>query len=103
MIIKKLKKLKGFNNRDLFDIKSFVIVFTIYSLISIWLANASVKKDKTLNSMIEKVEVLKSEYVISKTKIMSQTKYSKLLEKANSFEFYSPDKPITILSLEYEN
>ena len=85
-----------FKNTDLFNIRSFIIVFVTYSLIMIWLASLSVNNDKKISLLVEKVKVLKSEYILSKTLLMNNTKHSVLLEKAKEFEFYSSDKPITI-------
>ena len=36
--------IKGFKNKDLFDIRSFIIVFSIYSIISIWSSDSVYKK-----------------------------------------------------------
>ncbi len=102
-MIKKIKSLSIFRNKDLFDIRSFVIVFTIYSLISIWLAHASARKDEKINFLLDNVKLLKSEYIHSRTVLMNQTKQSNLLEKGELFGFYPPSKPITIINLEHED
>ena len=98
-----LKYMQIFKNKDLFNIRSFIILFAIYSLISIWLAHSATRKDKTINSLVEEATILKSEYVGSKTILMHKTKRSNLLDKAESFAFYLPKKPITIIRKKYEN
>ena len=103
MIMKTNNKIFSiFRNRDLFDIKSFVIVFTIYSLISIWFSHMSTKQDEKIYLKQEEVKLLKSEYVISKTVLMETTKQSTLLNQAKRFHLYPPEKPITIINLTYE-
>ena len=87
----------------LFDIRAFVLVFTIYSLISIWSANSIMKQDKEMNTLFNEIKVLKSKYVYTKTILMNKRKYSNLLQKGSEFNFLNPDKPIENIYLQYED
>lgn len=102
-MIRQIDNLNIFQNKELFDIRSFVIVFTIYSLISIWLAHASYSKDQKISYLLNQANVLKSEYVLSKTILMTTTKQSNLLKRGESFGFFSPSKPVTTISFKYED
>ena len=103
MIMKTNNKIFSiFRNRDLFDIKSFVFVFTTYSLISIWFSHMSTKQDEKIYLKQEQVKLLKAEYVISKTVLMETTKHSTLLNQAKRIHLYPPEKPLTIINLKYE-
>ena len=103
MNIKQLFNIKNLKNKDLLDIRPFVIVFSIYSLISIWSADAVFNKQKKLKGLLKEVKILKTEYVSTRTILMSRSKRSYLLKKAQSFEFIQPTKPLTIISLKNEN
>ena len=102
-MVNKIYKLSIFKNTDLFQIKSFVVAFTIYSLISIWLSHASSNKDKNISELTENIKVLKSEYVSTKTVLMSYQKQSYLIKKANSMGFYSSIKKPKIIQFSNED
>ncbi|MAQ47847.1 MAG: hypothetical protein CMD27_03105 [Flavobacteriales bacterium] len=102
-MLQKLKKIQFLKNTDLFNIRSFITVFVIYSFISVWLANVSVNKDFRLRHLVENHKIIKSEYVRNKTILMTLSKRSNLLQKANSLDFFSADKPIIIIQLDHEN
>ena len=102
-MIQKLRKFQFLKNTGLFNIRAFVILFSIYSFISVWLANVSTNKDLRLSSLTENLKIIKSEYVTNKTTLMNLSKRSNLIERANSFGFYSADEPIIIIQLNHEN
>ena len=95
MNIKKVLNIENLKNTDFFNIRRFIIVFTTYSLISIWLANSVSNKDKELMDLSQEVKILKSEYVATKTILMSESKRSYLLQKAEALDFFSSQKPLT--------
>ena len=95
MNIKKILNIENLKNTDFFNIRRFIIVFTTYSLISIWLANSVSNKDKELMDLSQEVKILKSEYVATKTILMSESKRSYLLQKAEALDFFSSQKPLT--------
>ena len=97
MNVKKILNIENLKNTDFFNIRRFIIVFTTYSLISIWLANSIANKDKELMDLSQQVKVLKSEYVSTKTILMSASKRSYLLEKAEAFDFFSSQTPLTTI------
>lgn len=103
MSIKKVLNIDNLKNTDFFNIRRFIFLFTVYSFISIWLANSVSNKDKKLTELSEEVKLLKSEYVTTKTFLMSTSKRSHLLEKAKTFNFFSSTKPITIIHFKHEN
>ena len=105
-----IQKIFNFNNlqkdglfKDLFDIKSFVIVFTIFSLISIWSSDLVYNKTKKIKYLNKELENLKAEYVSTKTILMSKSKKSVLLQKGLQFGLSESEKPVKIMYLEYEN
>ena len=102
-MFQKLNKIQLFKNTDLFNIRSFIMLFAIYSFISVWLANVSTNKDLRLGHLIEKLKIIKSEYVTNKTTLMNLSKRSNLVEKANQFDFFLANEPIIIIQLEHEN
>ena len=95
MNIKKILNIENLKNTDFFNIRRFIIVFTTYSFISIWLANSVSNKDKELMDLSQEVKILKSEYVATKTILMSESKRSYLLQKAEALDFFSSQKPLT--------
>ena len=101
-MFQKLNTIQLFKNTDLFNIRSFIILFAIYSFISVGLANLSTNQDLRLSNLIENLKIKKSEYVNNKTILMNLSKRSNLLEKANALNF-SADEPIIIIQLEHEN
>jgi len=103
MNIKKVLNIENLKNTDFFNIRRFIIVFTTYSLISIWLANSVTNKDKELMHLSQEVKILKSEYVGTKTILMSESRRSYLLEKAESFDFFSSQKPLTTIHFHDED
>ena len=102
-MLQELKKNQFFQNTDLFHIRSFVILFAIYSFISVSLANISINQDLKLSSLQENLKIIKSEYVLNKTVLMNLSKRSNLVQKANSLDFFSADQPITIIHLNHED
>ena len=102
-MFQKLNIIQLFKNTDLFNIRSFVMLFAIYSFISVWLANLSNNKDLRLSHLSEKHKIIKSEYVSNKTTLMNLSNRSNLLQKANSLDFFSANEPVIIIQLEYEN
>jgi len=103
MNIKKALNIENLKNTDFFNIRRFIIVFTTYSLISIWLANSVANKDKELMHLSQELKILKSEYVATKTILMSESKRSYLLEKAESFDFFSSEKALTTINFYNEH
>ena len=55
MNIKQLFNIKNLKNKDLLDIRPFVIVFSIYSLISIW--SADMVYNKAFNDGVKSVTI----------------------------------------------
>lgn len=102
-MFQRLNKIQLFKNTDLFNIRSFIMLFAIYSFISVWLANVSTNKDLRLSHLIEKLKIIKSEYVTNKTTLMNLSTRSNLVEKANKFDFFLANEPIIIIQLEHEN
>ena len=98
-----INKLFSIKNKDFFDIKSFVIAFAIYSLISIWFAHRIANQDKKLDKLAEEVKLLKSTYVYHKTDLMKLTKQSTVLKKAEGLGFFLPLKPIKNIVVNYED
>ena len=103
MSFKKILNIENLKNTDFFNIRRFIIVFTTYSLISIWLANSVSNKDKELMDLSQEVKILKSEYVATKTILMSESKRSYLLQKAEVFGFFLSPKPLTTIHFYDEN
>ena len=103
MAIKGLLSIENLKNPDFFNIRRFVFLFVLYSLISIWSANSVSKKDQKINELSKKLQTVKSEYVAVKTLLMHENKRSNLLRKAKNFNFLPSSKPITTIKLEYEN
>ena len=102
-MLQKLRKFQFLKNTGLFNIRAFVILFTIYSFISVWLANVSTNKDLEIGYLTENLKIIKSEYVTNKTTLMNLSKRSNLIQKANSLGFYSAEEPIIIIQLNDEN
>ena len=57
MNIKKALNIENLKNTDFFNIRRFVIVFTTFSLISIWLANSVASKDKELMHLSQELKI----------------------------------------------
>ena len=103
MSITKILNIENLKNTDLFSIRRFIFLFTIYSLISIWLANSVAKKDKEIMDLSQEVKLFKSEYVTTKTILMAESKRSVLLDKAQDFDFFSSSEPLTIINFDNED
>tara|TARA_Y100001933_G_scaffold254784_1_gene296946 strand:+ start:154 stop:483 length:330 start_codon:yes stop_codon:yes gene_type:complete len=97
MSIAKFLNIEKLKNKDLFDIKSFVIVFSIYSLISIACADVVYQQDRKIKTLREDLKEFKAQYISVKTQLMSETKESALLTKAELFGFVQPSKPTKII------
>ena len=83
--------------KDLFDIKSFVILFALFSFLSIWSSEMVYNKTKKIKDLNKELENLKSEYISTRTILMSQSKRSYLLEKAQVFGLVECDNPPTVI------
>tara|TARA_B100000427_G_C15328937_1_gene515922 strand:+ start:74 stop:385 length:312 start_codon:yes stop_codon:yes gene_type:complete len=103
MNIRNIISKKILENTGLFDIRAFVLFFTIYSLISIWSANSMMEQDKKLDNLLNEIKVLKYQYVSTKTTLMNKSKYSNLLKKGLDFNFSQPNQPIQTIYLQYEH
>ena len=79
--------------KDLFDIKSFVILFTLFSFISIWSSEVVYNRTKQIKNLNKELEQLKAEYIFTRGLLMNQSKRSYLLNKANSFGLIESDNP----------
>jgi len=93
--ISNFKKTEFF--KDLFDIKSFVILFALFSFISIWSSEMVYNRTKKIKDLNKELENLKSEYISTRTILMSQSKRSYLLEKAQVFGLVECDNPPTVI------
>tara|TARA_Y100001968_G_C19421822_1_gene752158 strand:+ start:1259 stop:1567 length:309 start_codon:yes stop_codon:yes gene_type:complete len=93
----KLFNSSGFKNadffKDLFDIKSFVILFTLFSFISIWSSEVVYNRTKQIQNLSKELEQLKAEYIFTRGLLMNQSKRSYLLNKAYSFGLVESDNP----------
>ena len=103
MNIKKLLNIEHLKNKDLFDIRSFVGVFTLYSIISISCSNLVYNQARDIKSLNQEVKVLKAKYISVKTILMNEKKESKLLKKAEFFGFYPPKNPSKIIYVSNEH
>lgn len=83
--------------KDLFDIKSFVILFALFSFISIWSSEMVYNRTKKIKELNKELENLKAEYISIRTILMSQSKRSYLLEKAQVFGLVECDNPPTVI------
>tara|TARA_B000000475_G_C15889383_1_gene403828 strand:- start:130 stop:459 length:330 start_codon:yes stop_codon:yes gene_type:complete len=97
MSIAKFLNIEKLKNKDLFDIKSFVIVFSIYSLISIACADIVYQKDRRIKNLREDLKEFKAQYISVKTQLMSETKESALLTKAELLGFMQSSQPTKII------
>ena len=102
MNFSKFLNIENLKNKDLFDIKSFVTVFAVYSLISIVCADIVYQKDIKIKKSREEVKALKAQYISIKTQLMSVSKESQLLQKAELFGFVAPTQPTKIINFNYE-
>jgi len=83
--------------KDLFDIKSFVILFTLFSFISIWSSEVVYNRTKQIKALNKELEQLKAEYIFTRSILMNQSKRSYLLHKAHSFGLVESDNPPQII------
>ena len=83
--------------KDLFDIKSFVILFTLFSFISIWSSEVVYNRTKQIKHLNKELEQLKAEYIFTRGLLMNQSKRSYLLNKANSFGLLESDNPPRVI------
>ena len=83
--------------KDLFDIKSFVILFTLFSFISIWSSEVVYNRTKQIKVLNKELEQLKAEYIFTRSMLMNQSKRSYLLYKAHSFNLVESDNPPRII------
>ena len=95
-----LRSILSIKNKDFFAIRSFVFVFALYSIISIGFTYHIENQDRRLSQLSDEVKVLKVRYVNYKTHLMSLTKQSFLLKKAESFQLYRPTKAVKNIELE---
>ena len=103
MSIKKLLSIKNIKNKDFFDIRSFVLVFSIYSLISISCADRVYNQSIKIKVLSQELKSLKTRYISTKTILMNERKASKLLEKAELFGFMPASNPSKVIYLNDEN
>ena len=103
MTLKNVLNIKILKKTGLFDIRAFVFVFMLYSLISIWSANSIATQDKKLDILFNEIKLLKSKYVSTKTILMDKTRQSNLLKRGEDFYFFQSNQPIKTISLEYED
>ena len=102
-LLQKIKENQFFKKSGLFNIRSFIFLFTLYSLISVWLSSISSDKDKKINYLKEKSKKVKTEYVSKRATLINLTNRTNLLEKAAEFDFYAPSEPITVIKLNDES
>ena len=95
-----LRNIRSIINKEFLDIRSFIIVFSLYSMISIGFAYHIEKLDRQLNNLSQEVKVLKVNYVNCKTSLMSLNKHSALLEKGEFFDLYPSNVPVKIIEFE---
>lgn len=103
MQFKKLLNIENLKNKDFFDIKSFVMVFSIYSIISISCSDRVYNQAKKTKQLTQDLKLVKAQYISTRTILMHEAKESKLLEKAALFEFSLPIKPLQIIYIKNEN
>ena len=102
-LLKKIKQNQFFKNSGLLNIRSFILLFTIYSLISVWLSSISSDKDKKINYLREISKKVKTEYISKRATLINLTNRTNLLDKAAEFDFFSPSEPITVIKLNDES
>ena len=99
MEIKKFFSINSLKNKDLFDIRSFILVFSIYSIISIWSSDSVYKKAIVIKQLKEERQLLKSQHISTRTVLMTSTKHSYLLKKGAEFGLFDPEEPLKTLYL----
>ena len=102
MIWKDLLNINNLKNKDIFNIRSFIIVFSIYSLISIWSSDAIYTNSLEIQTLREKQKNIKQEYIDTRTILMTISRESYLLEKAEGFGLIKSQHPPHIIYLSDE-
>ena len=103
MSITKLFNIEKLKNKDLFDIRSFVVVFSIYSIISIACADAVYNNAAEIKQLRQEVKVLKASYISKRTTLMHERKESKLLRKAEFLGFSPSINPPQIIYISHDH
>ena len=99
MSIKKLLNIRQIKNKDFFDIRSFVLVFSIYSIVSISCADKVYNQSVKIKILRQDLKYLKARYISTRTVLMNERKASKLLKKAESFGFLPASNPSKVIYL----
>ena len=99
MSIKKLLNIRQIKNKDFFDIRSFVLVFSIYSIISISCADKVYNQSVKIKILRQDLKYLKARYISTRTVLMNERKASKLLKKAELFGFLPASNPSKVIYL----
>ena len=102
MSIKKLLNIRQIKNQDFFDIRSFVLVFSIYSIISISCADKVYNQSVKIKILRQDLKSLKAKYISTRTVLMNERKASKLLKKAELFGFLPASNPSKVIYLKNE-
>ena len=89
--------------KDLFDIKSFVIVFTLFSFISIWSSEMVYNRTKKIKHLNTDLENLKAEYISTRTILMTKSKRSSLIKKAYYFGLIESENPPKVIYVKHED
>tara|TARA_Y100000994_G_C15408802_1_gene324950 strand:- start:267 stop:575 length:309 start_codon:yes stop_codon:yes gene_type:complete len=99
MSIKKLLNIRQIKNKDFFDIRSFVLVFSIYSIVSISCADKVYNQSVKIKILRQDLKYLKARYISTRTVLMNERKASKLLKKAELFGFLPASNPSKVIYL----
>tara|TARA_B100001113_G_scaffold330076_1_gene305408 strand:- start:486 stop:794 length:309 start_codon:yes stop_codon:yes gene_type:complete len=99
MSIKKLLNIRQIKNKDFFDIRSFVLVFSIYSIVSISCADKVYNQSVKIKILRQDLKYLKARYISTRTVLMNERKASKLLKKAELFGFFPATNPSKVIYL----
>tara|TARA_B100001996_G_C18106848_1_gene379690 strand:- start:127 stop:435 length:309 start_codon:yes stop_codon:yes gene_type:complete len=99
MSIKKLLNIRQIKNQDFFDIRSFVLVFSIYSIVSISCADKVYNQSVKIKTLRQDLKYLKARYISTRTVLMNERKASKLLKKAEVFGFFPASNPSKVIYL----
>ena len=102
MMLKELLIINKLKNKDIFHIRSFIIVFSIYSLISIWSSDSIYTNSVEIQALREKHKNIKQEYIDTRTILMTISRESYLLEKAKDFGLIKSKYPPHIIYLSDE-
>ena len=102
MILKELLNIKNLKNKDIFNIRSFIIAFSIYSLISIWSSDKIYTNSLEIQTLRANYKNIKQEYIDTRTILMTISRESYLLEKAEGFGLLKSTYPTHIIYLSDE-